>query len=368
MNILLTGIFYNGHGFAEGNRVLLSILDRAGFRVRIEPLDMEQKFSVLPLEEIHYISSFEHTELTSNDVYICNWIGPEVRVNPDFRVNIVRTTFETDRIPEDWVPELNKFNEVWVQCKFNEHTFRASGVTAPLRLVPNFFDMSQYIPQGEKLELPVSQSFLFLSVFDMQVRKGYDILLDAYLSEFSIEDDTALVLKIRDASRLSWLESIIQEHPRSVHTKPVVYLIDEMIEPQLLLALYRTCNAFVLPTRGEGWGRPFFEAMLMELPVIGTAWSGQMEFMNESNSFPVRIDQFEKISNNEFEMFDGHYWAKPSVQDLKEKMRLVYHNQQAAKAVGQYARLNLLERFDMDRTSEIVTRAIKQYGGEISFR
>jgi glycosyltransferase involved in cell wall biosynthesis len=368
VNILLTGIFYNGHGFAEGNRVLLNILDRAGFRIRIEPLDMNEKYSVLPDAEIRYISSFEQTELSSNDIYICNWIGPEVKVNPDFRVNIVRTTFETDRIPEQWVPKLNQFDEVWVQSKFNEQTFRGSGVTVPLRLVPNFFDLSQYKPHGEKLELPVDKSFLLLSVFDMQVRKGFDILLNAYLSEFTADDDIALVMKIRDTSRVNWLEQVIREHPKSASDRPVVYLIDEMLEIPTLMALYRTCHAFVLPTRGEGWGRPFFEAMLMELPVIGTAWSGQMEFMNAGNSFPVRIDRFEKISNNEFEMFDGHYWAKPSLEDLRKKMRYVYNNQKLAKSVGKYARLNLLTRFDIERTMEIVIQAIQKYGGEISFR
>jgi len=34
--------------------------------------------------------------------------------------------------------------------------------------------------------------------------------------------------------------------------------------------LYKSVDAFVLPSRGEGWGRPHTEAMSMGLPVIGT--------------------------------------------------------------------------------------------------
>lgn len=37
---------------------------------------------------------------------------------------------------------------------------------------------------------------------------------------------------------------------------------------------YKAGDAFVLPTRGEGWGRPHVEAMSMGLPVISTNWSG----------------------------------------------------------------------------------------------
>jgi glycosyltransferase involved in cell wall biosynthesis len=55
--------------------------------------------------------------------------------------------------------------------------------------------------------------------------------------------------------------------------------------------LYAAVDCFVLPTRGEGWGLPIFEAMAMGLPVIATNWSGQVDFMNENNAFPIRVDK-----------------------------------------------------------------------------
>ena len=36
--------------------------------------------------------------------------------------------------------------------------------------------------------------------------------------------------------------------------------------------MYRTADAFVLPTHAEGFGRPIMEAMAMGLPVIVTNW------------------------------------------------------------------------------------------------
>jgi len=51
--------------------------------------------------------------------------------------------------------------------------------------------------------------------------------------------------------------------------------------------LYRTADAFVLPTHAESWGRQLAEAMFMGLPTIATAWSGQLEFMRDDNSFLV---------------------------------------------------------------------------------
>lgn len=361
MNILLEGIFYNGHGLAEGNRILLRILDQAGYRVRIEARDSQEKRLVLAPQEIRYISSFERTELTSNDMYLYNGVGSHVRHRPEFRVNIARTTFETDRIPEFWVPELNKFDEVWVQSSFNVQSFLSSGIRVPLRLIPNFFDMSLYEPNGLTLELPIPESFVFLSVFDLKERKGYDVLLEAYLNEFSAADDTALVVKIRDHTKSDKVEELIAVHPKPADQRPSVYVIDQMLSTEEMLGLYRASDAFVLPSRGEGWGRPFFEAMLMELPCIGTGWSGQTDFMNESNSFLVEVERLTRITNNENAMFNGHFWAEPSLADLQRKMRIVRSRRRTAKQMAVRARGELLEKYAMESTAGKVVKEIAKY-------
>lgn len=219
VNILLEGIFYNGHGLAEGNRMLLKILVRAGYRVRIKVRDPPDKYTVLHPKEIA-ISSFENKRLASNDIYIYNWVGSFVRYNSDFRINIARTTFETDRIPASWVPKLNKFDEVRVQSKFNLTTFTSSGIKVPMRLIPNFFDFSQFSPEGPALSLPVPESFKFLSVFDVKKRKGYDLLLNAFLSEFSNADHVTLIIKVRDSTQTEIIEQFIRTHPKPKRKRP----------------------------------------------------------------------------------------------------------------------------------------------------
>ncbi|SDN59633.1 Glycosyl transferases group 1 [Paenibacillus sp. yr247] len=360
---MLDGIFYNGHGLAEGNRSLLRILDKAGYRVRIYVRDSSDKQMALHPKEIKYISSFENNRLTSNDMYIYNWIGSHARYNPEFRINIARTTFETDRIPSSWVPALNKFNEVWVQSKFNMTTFTSSGVKVPMRLIPNFFDFGQFSPAGPDLSLPVPESFKFLSVFDVKERKGYDILLRAFLNEFTPEDQAALVIKIRDSSRTHIIEQCIKAHPKPKKKRPNVYIIDHMLEPADIVSLYRACDAFVLPTRGEGWGRPFFEAMLMEMPVIGTNWSGHTDFMHERNSYLIDIKGLTQISEYENPLFIGHYWAEPSVEDLQIKMRRVLERKAEAKMRAMAAKQELLQTYNRRETSMKVIREIEKYRG-----
>lgn len=77
--------------------------------------------------------------------------------------------------------------------------------------------------------------------------------------------------------------------------------------------LFRTADAFVLPTHGEAWGRPLAEAMFMEMPTIATQWSGQLEFMNDDNSFLVPPSGLEPAYPDDPEMRGRRLSVPPRV-------------------------------------------------------
>lgn len=107
-------------------------------------------------------------------------------------------------------------------------------------------------------------------------------------------------------------------------------------------ALYHKADCFVLPSRGEGWGRPHVEAMAMGLPVIATNWSGPTEFMTEENSYPIEVEAIDVINEGAFR---GHRWARPSVTDLRRKMRRVYENREEARLKGAKARQDMVDKY-----------------------
>ena len=89
-----------------------------------------------------------------------NWVGAAWAGEPcppDARQHgyvylVGRTMFETDRLPEGFVPRCNAMNEVWVPSEFSRGVFAASGVDPrKLRVVPEgvnttFFDPERYRP------------------------------------------------------------------------------------------------------------------------------------------------------------------------------------------------------------------------------
>jgi glycosyltransferase involved in cell wall biosynthesis len=139
-----------------------------------------------------------------------------------------------------------------------------------------------------------------------------------------------------------------------------VYVIDTHIAQSELPRVYKAADAFVLPSRGEGWGRPLVEAMSMSLPVIATNWSGPTEFLTEDNSYPLAVDRMSEVMEGPFE---GHLWAEPSESKLRVLMRRVMDNPAEAKAKGRKAREDMIRQFSPEIVADIVADQIQNILG-----
>ena len=113
--------------------------------------------------------------------------------------------------------------------------------------------------------------------------------------------------------------------------------------------LYASADAFVLPSRGEGYGRPYMEALASECPVIATRWSGQLDFLDDANSYLIDCDLTPVPWNTDFEAFAGHQWAEPRVEHLRHLMRHVFENREEAKRKAILGRTKMVEKWDWDK-------------------
>ncbi|VFQ68190.1 unnamed protein product [Cuscuta campestris] len=291
-----------------------------------------------------------------------------------FKAVIGRTMFETDRVTPDHVKRCNNMDYVWVPTDFHVETFIRSGVN-PFKVVKvvqpvdlEFFDPAKYEPldiaaMGASVlgKSDSGKDFVFLSVFKWEHRKGWDVLLSSYLREFDNDDGVTLFLLTNPYhSDRDFGNKIVEYVMKSGMKEPVhgwapIYVIDDHIAQVDLPRLYKAANAFVLPSRGEGWGRPIVEAMAMSLPVISTNWSGPTEYMTEANSYPLSVGQFSKVEEGPFK---GHLWAEPSVDELQMLMRHVVINYEEAKGKGKQARADMIAKFSPDIVAGIVAEHI----------
>lgn len=144
---------------------------------------------------------------------------------------------------------------------------------------------------------------------------------------------------------------------------PALYIIDGHISDADFPRFYKAGDAFVLPSRGEGWGRPHVEAMSMGLPVISTNWSGITAYLDESVGYPLATDGLVPVSGSGDEIiwwFKGMSWAQPSVKHLVQLMRRVYRNRDEAAARGAAARARMVEKYSPEAMADILVKELQR--------
>jgi glycosyltransferase involved in cell wall biosynthesis len=354
--LLYFGRFFETSGYAAEARSYAAGLARLGYDIQLLPL--AERFPCLELidpAELAGLTAMQDARVDRSRAVALLHQKPDTFPATGCLVEIARTTFETDRIPGDWVDRLNQLTEVWVPSRFNLETFEAAGVAPEkLRLVRQGIDTERFRPDAAPYPLRDRRGFTFLSTFTWQDRKGWDLLVRAFATEFGPDEDVTLVIWAqpyyrKPAEMQADLDRLIREELR-LHRTPPIHLLAHPCPDSAMPGLYTACDAFVLPTRGEGWGRPFAEAMACGRPAIGTAWGGNLDFMTPANSYLIETDGLVPVSDAvEVPSFRGHRWANPSVDHLRALMRHVVRNPAEAAARGARARSDIA-RWDLRLT------------------
>ncbi len=268
------------------------------------------------------------------------------------------TMLEVDGLPREWVDGCNRMDEVWVPATFNADTFRASGVSAPIRVMPLGVDIDYYHP-GITGFRPSSR-YIFLSVFEWGERKGAELLLRAFAEEFKESEQALLLLSVynRDPSVDVQAEVDKLNLPSS---PPIVVMTNAEFADYQMGALYRSADCFVLPTRGEGWGMPVLEAMACGLPTIATNWSGPADFLHDGVGYPLQVKSLVPAKAR-CPYYEGFRWAEPDLEHLRFLMRQVFDRPEQARRKGAAAAAEVSSRYSLEHAAERVKRRLLELG------
>jgi len=302
-----------------------------------------------------------------------------------WRRSVGRAMFEADGVTQEQLERLGKMGEVWVPTVWHAAKLLEAGLSAErIHTVAQGVDTERFHPGARQILLPPPgaelvfgirdvfrrtgsdvgeprRPFVFTSVFKWEKRKGWDLLLAAYLEEFSASEDVVLVLVTQPfhstedfpGEMRSWAQD--RGHKKAQAHEPAVYVTGERVPDESLPGLYTASGAFVLATRGEGWGRPVGEAMACGVPAVVTNWSGPSTFVSEVNGFPVEVERL-----SEAEGFDaGLQWAEPSVDSLRRRMREAFADRAGTRERGLRARKLMETEYSLAAAAEQVLRRLE---------
>jgi glycosyltransferase involved in cell wall biosynthesis len=354
--LLFRGAIYGGSGYADGNLELLAGLHGHALPLQLAPIGLQQdRDQLLPPALRRELEKMQQRrlDLERSVLYQCA-PAPDFDTQLDVRLRIGRTAFETDTLPRGWDRKCNAMDEVWVPSHFNRESFIRGGVDAHrLRVMPEGLDTRRFRPGLTPLPLPERRGFNFLSIFDWIDRKGPDVLLRAFCHAFHKDDDVALILKVHkfDAPGADLEEFLVHYLERELHLRldriPTIVLLRGLLPTSDMPRLYASADAFVLASRGEGWGRPYMEAAASRLPVLATRWSGQLDFLHDANSFLIDIEGVVPAPiTSDREVYMSQGWAEPSWEHLARLLRQVVSDRPAALARARQARRDMVEKWD----------------------
>lgn len=340
IDVKIHGNFYDAGGYAKVNRNLAMHLQMRGFNVQINP---KRSINQLNANELSQFAHLERNRISKNHILIDSVI-PSLGELSSGKYKILYTTVESYSVPNQLSDCCNEYDEVWTTSQWSADILRTV-VKKPLYVVVPGVDVDLYTDNGPKFDLkPDIKDFVFISVFGWNYRKGWDVLLKAYFDEFSHSDNVSLLIVSRYQTGTSRfhknkikedIDGIMKLFPGK--NLPHVVRYNRVIPEKDMPKLYRSADAFVLPTRGESINLTGMEAAMCGLPVIMTNCSGQQEYLRKNNAFLLEPDTITELSYN---LTKIHYWdgqkfpqltSEKTHNDLRQLMRTAYQNRNLGK-------------------------------------
>ena len=272
--------------------------------------------------------------------------------------------WEFGALPEEWVRQARNVDEFWLPSEYVRRIYVESGVPAEkVFVVPNGVDMEKFQPQAAPMKLATQKKFKFLFVGGTIGRKGPDLLLKAYLQNFTATDDVCLVIKDFGGKSVyagQTFEAQIRA-AQSLPDAPEILYLNEELPPESLPGLYTACDCLVMPYRGEGFGLPALEAMACGLPLIVTAGGATDDFVRDE--FAWRIPAEKKIFGQEvsgLKLTHPGWLLEPNLAALGEAMRRALASPAEARERGQLAGRHARQNWSWKNSATIAAQRIRE--------
>ncbi len=243
-----------------------------------------------------------------------------------------------------WHEYLNLCDEVFVannDMKNNLSKF----LDCKISYAPHAFNVEQILSNAnDSMESAmISNKFKFYCIQELSDRKNLISTLKAYLSEFSRIDNTVLIVKINkfgmspeqllntfEKNIIPDIVKTLRLGKRETDLPSIIPIVSHLTDEQII-SMHSTCDCFVLPSHGEAWCIPAFEAMIFGNTPICSKEGGPKDFIDENNHHTgslisgTSMIPFSRDSAFPFVHTGNDSWFQPNEIELREKMRFYYN-------------------------------------------
>lgn len=272
------------------------------------------------------------------------------------RNNIGYSFWETTMFPPVMQKSWDYLDELWTTSNYMfENLSQATWLPVhkmvhPIHLIcePSKNSNKSYFNLNNK------STFLFTWDWCSSVgRKNPQGVVQAFKTAFPSNNDVQLVLKSINSNlrkeKHKYLLNLCADDPRIIY-------IDEAMSSQDYINLLNCCDFYVSLHRSEGLGLTMAEALLLEKPVIATGYSGNMDFMNNENSY---LCSYKLVEIEDDQYPPGGPWAEPNLEHAAELMKYVLENQSEAKNKAKKGKELILKNHSFEVAGKQIKERLK---------
>ncbi len=321
---------------------------------------------------------------------------------PIGKVNIgVTAGIETTVCDASWIDGVNRMNVTLVSSKHAKQVFEQSSfeqrdqrtnqvvrkvqLEKPVEVLFEGVDLNKYfyteeLPKTKLVETldSVKESFAYLYVGHWlqgdlgEDRKNTSLLVKLFLETFkNKKNKPALILKTSSATscimdRDEVLKKIdqIREHVGGKDL-PNIYLLHGELDDADINILYNhpKVKAMVSLTKGEGYGRPLAEFCLSKKPIITTAWSGHIDFLQPDTSIllPGEVKQIHPSAVVQNMLIPESGWFAVNEKAAVKAMEDVYENYNKYEVMGKKQGHKIKTEFSYANMVELLKQHLDKY-------
>lgn len=274
------------------------------------------------------------------------------------RHNIGLWYWEQEHFPTRWHSSFDYYDEIWVPSDFTRNAIAAVS-PIPVRKItyPFHLNETEAVPDRRRFGLP-DQAYVFLFTFDFfstTHRKNPAAVIAAFRRAFSPNEPAVLVIKSINSQHDRRGRELLGQETGTAR----VMFIDAHLSVVDMNDLYASADCYVSLHRSEGLGLGMAQAMALGKPVIGTNYSGNLEFMNRNNSLLVDYTMIE-LEQDAGPYERGTRWAEPNLEHAAHFMRWIYEHRIEGKALGARAAVDIRRALDPHITAAEISRRVRE--------
>ena len=279
--------------------------------------------------------------------------------------------FELNRFRESELNGLRSQDLLFVASKWAKQVVEDNGVFADpdrVRVTPLGVDRTIFHEIGQRSSQPARATTIFINVGKWEVRKGHDLLLEAFNQAFLPEDDVELWMVCfnpvlnSDPQKLQAKNREWEKRYQNTELGSKVKMYPRLRDQAELAELIRSADCGVFPSRAEGWNLPALEVLSCGRQLIITNYSAHTEYCNPSNSLLIEIDALEDAVDGRW-FFGQGQWAAfgdRQMEQLVAHMRHVHNSKQESGNVAvNDAGIETAKLFNWDSTARQMIRALE---------